>query len=71
MIDFMTKPRKKSDRHKARRITLRLPDRESRLLEELAEKNDRTLTAEVVRALRRYFKAEGADSPAPPPPEGD
>jgi hypothetical protein len=51
--------KKKSDRHLSGRITLRLPDHESELLRQLSERNERTMTTEVLRALRRHFVAEG------------
>jgi hypothetical protein len=58
-------PKKKSDRHKARRITLRLPNHELDLMLALAEREDRTLTAELLRAIRRHLKAENADPSSP------
>ncbi len=55
---IMSKP-KKSDRHLAKRLTLRLPDREGEMLKQLAKRNDRTITAELLRAVRRHLEAEG------------
>jgi len=36
-----------------------IPTKAKEALEELAERSDRTLTAELMRALRRHFEAEG------------
>ncbi len=50
---------RKKDQHLAPRITLRLPTKETDLLRRLAERNDRTVTAELLRALRKHLQAEG------------
>jgi hypothetical protein len=55
----MTHKKKKTDRHLAPKITLRLPARDNELLEKLAERNYRTRTAEIIRALRKHFIEEG------------
>ncbi len=56
--------KKPNDRHLAPRITLRLPSKESEILKQLAERNERTLTAEILRALRKHFTEEGLWPPS-------
>jgi hypothetical protein len=46
---------------KGRAITAWLPGRTKDVLEELAQKGDRTITGELMRALRRHFEAEGVE----------
>jgi hypothetical protein len=38
-----------------------IPTKAKEVLEELAQRGDRTLTGELMRALRRHFEAEGIE----------
>jgi hypothetical protein len=46
---------------KGKTIGAWIPTKAKEVLEELAERNDRSLTSEIMRALRRHFEAEGVE----------
>jgi hypothetical protein len=64
---------KSTDRHLQPRLTLRLPSAAGEALKAIAEAEDRTITAIVLRALRSYaqehgyaFPGKSQDPPEPP-----
>jgi hypothetical protein len=48
-----------------------LPRKYRLWLDALAQRNDRTITKEVVRALEAHFRSEGIDPDSEPPPVPD
>jgi hypothetical protein len=67
-MSLMTRDRKKpkkADGHTTSQTAIRLPEPMRIALKEFAEKNDRTVTAEIKRAILRYLTENGAW----PPPE--
>ena len=64
----MARPRLGRERHTTHRVTVRLSAAEHGALEHAAKINGRTLTGELIAALRMYAKAyeHGADLPPQP-----
>ncbi len=60
-----------ADRHKTPKKTLRLPKAVGDLLKHMAETEDRTETAVVMRALRAYAKENGYTWPTIPRDQPD
>ncbi len=59
MLDMSKHKPKPGDRHQQPKMTLRLPEPVGDLLREMAAKEDRTITAIVLRALRAYATENG------------
>jgi hypothetical protein len=56
------------DRHTSPRVVFHLPAELLAVVDGEAEENDRTRTAELIRALKGYYQSRGK---WPPPKEGD
>jgi hypothetical protein len=59
MSNKPNKPARKGDRHTSPRVAFYLPDDLLAALKELAKRNDRTLTKEVILSLRDRLTREG------------
>lgn len=51
------------DRHKTKMFSVRLPKQVMDTLRDIAEKNRRTITAELIIALEKHSRDEGVSSP--------
>lgn len=49
-----------SDRHKTKMFSVRLPEQVMEQLRAIAEKNRRTITAELIISLEKHFRDEDA-----------
>lgn len=63
----MAAPKKKSNHHKQKTVSFRLPDDLMDDLRTLAKKNRRTLSGELQLAIERHLDHQGVATPA----EGD
>lgn len=62
--------KKGEDRHRDPKLTIRIPAVAGEALRRIADSEDRTLTAVILRALKAYAQANGHNWPtslAPPP----
>jgi hypothetical protein len=59
----------KPDQHKNQNMSLRLPPHLAEWLKQIAQSEDRTYTAVVMRALRTYAEKNGYEWPKTPPGE--
>jgi hypothetical protein len=57
------KPKKKKQFRSGTALGLYIPPEMKEALDRLAERNERSLTAEVIRALRRHLEVEGMPLP--------
>lgn len=55
------------DRHTTPRVVFHLPPELLAVVDGEAETNDRTRTAEILRALKGYYRAQGKWPPSPDP----
>jgi hypothetical protein len=58
-----------SDRHTSPRVVFHLPEVLLRVIDGQAEDNDRTRTAEILRALKGYYSTLGLWPPPSSPPD--